>query len=80
MIASGSLLPLLGDGWRECRYLCAACAGQHTMSEQYVMFGPGDTPPRSMRLPCYGAALDLHSGLERVPYHLYVLAEPADTE
>jgi hypothetical protein len=29
-----------------------------------------------MRLPCYGAMLDLHTGLERVPVHLYVLAEP----
>lgn len=76
MVSSGSLLPMMGDGWRECRYLCAACGQRNVLSEQYVNFGPGDTPPRTMRLPCYGAMLDLHTGLEHVPVHLYVLAEP----
>lgn len=69
------LLPLLGPGWTERLYLCTVCGRRSAISRQYVQFGPGDVPPRAMRLPCFGAALDARNGMERVPMHLYVLAE-----
>lgn len=76
MVTSGPLLPWSMDGGRECRYLCASCAQDNVHSEQFVTFPPGVlTPPRALDLPCYGAALDAGHGLERVPSHLYVLAE-----
>jgi hypothetical protein len=77
MVTSGPLLPLWPAGGREARYLCVACADLPWTTEQFVMFGPGDTPPRTLRLPCFGAALDQRTGLEHVPMHLYVLAELA---
>jgi len=75
MVTRGPLLPLYGPGWRECRYLCASCGEVGVLSEQFVVFGPGDRPPNSLRLPCFGAALDARTGLDHVPAHLYVLAE-----
>lgn len=76
MVTSGPLLPWWTEGSQECRYLCDDCGRRSVVSEQYVTFGPGDTPPRWLPLPCYGAALDARTGIQRVPMHLYMLAEP----
>jgi hypothetical protein len=78
MVTSGPLLPWWAEGNRECRYRCVTCGRKNVFSEQFVTFGPDDIAPAAMELPCYGAALDSHTGLQAVPVHLYVLAELAD--
>lgn len=67
------LLPLYGPGWRECTYLCASCEQAGVFSEQQVTFPPDAVPPATLRLPCFGAALDAGTGLEHIPQHLYKL-------
>lgn len=79
MVTSGPLLPLWDEEHREYAYDCVSCRLAGRQATQYVTFWSGDPVPRTLRLPCYAAALDSKTGLEFVAHHLFRLIDPPAT-